>query len=125
MKIIDTKQMPQANGHYSQCIAYNEILYLSGQLPINPINKEIPLTIEEQTDLALNNIQLILKEAGVSKNEIIQVKLYISHINLWDKVNERYRLFFEEHKPVRSIIPTRELHFGCLIEIEVIAQLKK
>ncbi len=53
------------------------------------------------------------------------MKLYISDINLWDKVNDRYRLFFEEHKPVRSIIPMRELHFGCLIEIEVIGQTKK
>ena len=116
--------MPKANGHYSQCIACNNMLYLSGQLPIDPGSREIPGGIEKQTKLALNNVELILKEAGVTRNDVVQVKIYLSDINLWNQVNECYRLFFAEHKPVRSIIPTRDLHFGCLIEIEVLAQAK-
>ena len=121
MKIISTPKMPKSNGHYSQCIEHNGILYLSGQLPIDQVTKTIPTTVEDQADLALKNVELILKEAGSSKNNVIQVRIYISNINLWDKVNERYSIFFEDHKPVRCIIPTRELHFGCLIEIEVTA----
>lgn len=113
--------MPKSNGHYSQCIAQNGILYLSGQLPIDQVTRNIPETIEAQTDLALKNVEVILREAGSSKNMILQVRVYISNIDLWDKVNERYSVFFENHKPVRCIIPTRELHFGCLIEIEVTA----
>ena len=123
MKIISTSKMPKSNGHYSQCIAHNGILYLSGQLPINQETRLIPETIEEQADLALNNVEAILIEAGSTKNKVLQVRVYISHIDLWDKVNERYSLFFQEHKPVRSIVPTRDLHFGCLIEIEVTALL--
>ncbi len=121
MKIIDTPKMPKANGHYSQCIAHNGILYLSGQLPINQKTKDIPSSIEEQTDLVLKNIENILTEARSSKNQILRVQIYISNIDLWDKVNERYSLFFQEHKPTRCIIPTRELHFGCLIEVEITA----
>ena len=121
MKIIDTPKMPKANGHYSQCIEHNGLLYLSGQLPIDQNTKSIPTSIEEQTDLVLKNIENILIEAGSSKNHILQVRVYISNIELWGKVNERYRIFFQNHKPTRCIIPTRELHFGSLIEIEITA----
>ncbi len=121
MKTIQTSGMPKSNGHYSQCIEHNGILYLSGQLPRDHATKEMPKTIEEQVDLALKNVEIILKEAGSSKNQILQMRVYISDIRLWGKVNERYSLFFENHKPVRSIIPTRDLHFGCLIEIEATA----
>jgi len=123
MTILNTPKMPKANGHYSQCIEHNRILYLSGQLPINQNSKTTPKSIEEQTDLVLKNIETILNEAGSSKNKVLQVRIYISNIKLWDKVNDRYSFFFEEHKPVRCVIPTRELHFGCLIEIEAMAVL--
>ena len=125
MKIIQTTNMPQSNGHYSQCIEHNGILYLSGQLPRDPNTKVIPESIEEQADLALKNIETILKEAGSSKNKILQMRVYISDISLWRAVNDRYSLFFGDHKPVRSIIPTRNLHFGCLIEIEATAVCNK
>ena len=125
MEIIETLKMPKSNGHYSQCIHHNGVLYLSGQLPIDPITKAIPKTIEEQAGLALQNVELILNEAGSSKKHVLQMRVYISDIALWDKVNERYSVFFEDHKPVRSIIPTRDLHFGCLIEIEATAILNK
>ncbi|MCK5028914.1 MAG: RidA family protein [Bacteroidales bacterium] len=121
MEIIETLKIPKSNGHYSQCIKHNGILYLSGQLPINPTTKIIPKSIEEQTDMALEKIKLILNEAGSSIEKVLQMRIYISDIALWDKVNERYSAFFKDHKPVRSVIPTRELHFGCLIEVEATA----
>ena len=123
MKIITTGKIPESNGHYSQVIEHNGILYLSGQLPICPKTKKIQATIEEQANQALSNIELILNEAGSSKQQVLQVRIYISNVAHWDKVNTACSTFFEEHKPVRSIIPTRELHFGCLIEIEAIAIL--
>lgn len=121
IKIITTPTMPAANGHYSHCIEHNGLLYLAGQLPRDPFTKEIPESIEKQTLAALNNVEMILTEAGSSVQNIIQVRLYISDIALWDQVNEVYKEFMGSHKPVRSIIPTRELHFGALIEVEVTA----
>ena len=125
MRIVKTKGMPEAGGHYSPCIEHNGMLYLSGQLPRDPYTKNIPETIEEQTLVALNNVERIVVEGGSSKAKILQMRLYISNVNLWDKVNKIYGDFFGNHKPVRSVIPTRDLHFGCLIEIEAIAVLEK
>ena len=121
MKIIKSLNIPKANGHYSQCIEHKGILYISGQLPIHQETKKVPKSIEDQTDLVLKKIETILSEANSSKNNILQVRVYISNIELWDKVNNRYSVFFKSHKPVRCIVPTRNLHYGCLIEIEVTA----
>ena len=121
MKIIESLKIPKANGHYSQCIEHNGILYISGQLPINQETKKIPKSIEDQTDLVLKKIETILNEANSSKNNVLKVRIYISNIELWHKVNTRYSIFFQSHKPVRCIVPTRNLHYGSLIEIEVTA----
>jgi enamine deaminase RidA (YjgF/YER057c/UK114 family) len=94
---------------------------MSGQLPVDRVSKVIPSSIEEQTELVLNNAEAILKEAGSDRNHVLQVRVYISNIELWDQVNKVYSNFFADHKPTRCIIPTRELHFGCLIEIEITA----
>jgi reactive intermediate/imine deaminase len=125
MNIITTPEMPSANGHYSQCIEHNGLLYLSGQLPMNRQTRAIPDGIEEQTDLVFQNVEGILKAAGTDRNAILQVRIYVSNIELWDKVNERYSLFFGAHKPVRCIIPTRDLHYGALLEVEVTAIAKE
>ncbi|WP_282630622.1 RidA family protein [Empedobacter sedimenti] len=124
MKIIQTENMPIANGHYSQCIEHNGILYLSGQLPIDRETKKIPSTISEQTELVLKNIETILHEANSDKNHVLQVRIYIPNIQLWDEVNAVYSDFFGTHKPTRCIIPTNELHYGALIEVEVTAITK-
>jgi len=115
--------MPEPNGHYSQVIEHNGILYLSGQLPVDPATKKIPATIEEQTRLVLSKIELLLNEAGSNKNNVLQMRVYVSDIALWDRVNAIYSEFVGDHKPVRCIVPTRELHFGCLVEMEATAVL--
>ena len=121
MKIINNKQMPPANGHYSTCIEHNDILYLSGQLPFEPLSRTLPDGIEKQTDQVLKNIERILIAAGSNKNKVIQVRLYISDINNWDTVNQVYSHFFGDHKPARCVVPVTTLHFGALLEVEVTA----
>jgi reactive intermediate/imine deaminase len=125
MTILDAPDLPPANGHYSQCIVFNKVLYVAGQLPVDPISRTVPESIEAQTDLVLSKVDTILKSAGVTRNEVIQVRLYIDDIALWDRVNERYQLFFGSHKPVRCIVPVKTLHYGCLIEVELTAQAEK
>lgn len=121
MRIVDSPEIPKSNGHYSQCIEHNGLLYLSGQLPQDPVDKSIPDSVEAQVDLALRNVERILRAAGSAKDRVLQVRLYIPDIAYWDTINARYSAFFGDHKPARSVIPTRDLHFGCLVEIEVIA----
>lgn len=67
------------------------------------------------------NIELLLIDAGSFKQQFLQMRVYQSGISLWDNVNEIYIQCFGEHKPARYVVPTRELHFGCLIEIEATA----
>jgi 2-iminobutanoate/2-iminopropanoate deaminase len=122
MKRIVTLNAPQPAGHYSQAIVHNDLVYVSGQLPIEPeTGKRILGPIEEQTTQVLENLSAILKEANSDLNRVLKTTVYVSDISLWDKVNAVYSEFFGNHRPARAVVPTRELHFGFQIEIEAIA----
>jgi 2-iminobutanoate/2-iminopropanoate deaminase len=126
MKEISTQNAPKPAGHYSQAIVHNNIVYVSGQLPIDPKTGEKRLgSIEEQTEQALNNLSEILKAAGSNINQVIKTTVYVSDIELWGRVNAVYSRFFGEHRPARAVVPTRNLHFGFQIEIEAIAGVSK
>ncbi|MDX1810024.1 MAG: RidA family protein [Sulfurospirillaceae bacterium] len=122
MKKILSNDAPQPAGHYSQAIEHRGLIYVSGQLPINPKSSDKHVgNIEEQTEQALNNLEVILKQSHSDKNHVLKVTIYISDITLWDRVNATYARFFGDHRPARAVVPTRELHFGFQIEIEAIA----
>lgn len=122
MKKVTVESKRKNNGHYSPGIIHNGLLYISGQLSLNPDTGEIPSGgIINEAKQALSNLDKVLKAANVSRDKVISCKVYLSDINNWDKVNEVYRDFFGDHKPGRVIIPTGPLHFGTLIEIEAIA----
>ena len=125
MKKISTPNAPKPAGHYSQAIENNGIVYVSGQLPINPKSKEKKVgSIEEQTEQVLSNLSEILEAANSSINQVLKVTIYISDISLWDQVNKTYARIFGAHRPARAVIPTRDLHFGFQIEIDAIATVK-
>jgi len=125
MKAISTEKAPKPAGHYSQAIVHNDIVYVSGQLPIDPRTGEKRLgSIEEQTEQALKNLAEILKAAGSDLGQVLKTTIYLSDIELWSRVNNVYAKFFGEHRPARAVVPTRNLHFGFQIEIEAIAALK-
>lgn len=113
--------MPEVKGHYSPVVEHNGILYLSGQIPVDPLTGTIPHTIEEQTSLVLRKIELLLIESGSSLNQVLQMRIYLTDIELWDQVNKVYSEFFSGHKPARCIVPAGRLHYGCLIEAEATA----
>lgn len=122
-KIYIKKALPP-NGHYTPAIKSGAFIFISGQLPINPWTGEKMIgSIEDQTDQVLENIGLLLESANCTKEQVLRTTIYISNIALWDQVNARYGAFFGEHKPVRSIVPTRELHFGFQIEVEAIVEV--
>jgi len=122
MEYITTNNALKPAGHYSQAVVHNGTVYVSGQLAVHPETGENVFgTVAEQTELILNNIALILKEAGSSKDKVLKMTVYIPDVKLWDDVNDVYSDFFGEHKPARVIVPTRELHFGLSVEIDAIA----
>ena len=126
MKTILTDQAPKPAGHYSQAMVHNGLVYVAGQLPIDPKKDDKNVgSIEEQTEQALKNVEAILKEANSGLDQVLKVTVYISDISLWGKVNAVYAAFFGHHRPARAIVPSRDLHFGFQIEIEAIAAIKE
>lgn len=95
---------------------------MSGQLSIDPHTGEKRIgTIEEQTEVALNNVAEILKAANSDLSHVLKMTVYVADIELWSAVNTVYARVMGEHRPARAVIPTGRLHYGFLIEIEAIA----
>jgi 2-iminobutanoate/2-iminopropanoate deaminase len=126
MRVVQTPGAAKPAGHYSQAVAHGNLVYVSGQLPIDPQSGEKRVgSIEEQTEQTLKNLAAILESANSGIALVIKTTLYISDIALWDRVNKVYAKFFGEHRPARAVVPTRELHFGFQIEIEAVAALRE
>lgn len=122
IELIHTSNAPSPAGHYSQAVVHNGLVYVAGQLSIDPQTGEKKLgSIEEQTEQTLNNVGEILRAAGSDLSRVLKMTVYISDINLWGAVNEAYARIMGAHRPARAVIPTRELHHGFLIEIDAIA----
>ena len=122
MRKISTSNAPAPGGHYSQGIGHNGLVFVSGQLPVDAVSGEKVLdTIEAQTECALKNVAAVLQASGSSLDQVLKTTVYVSDIQLWDRVNQVYASFFGEHKPARAVVPTRALHHGFQIEIEAIA----
>ncbi len=122
IKRINTADAPQPGGHYSQATVYNGLVFVAGQLSIDPATGEHKLdSIEEQTEKALNNVHAILKAAGSDWDRVLKINISVADINLWGDVNKVYSRILGENRPARAIIPCGELHYGFLIEIEAVA----
>lgn len=122
INFVETSNAPKPGGHYSQAVIHNGLIYISGQLPIDPVTGEKKLgSIEEQTEQVLANIRAIVEAAGSDLNHVLRMTVYVSDIELWGKVNEIYARTFGEHRPARAVVPVKDLHYGFKIEIEAIA----
>jgi 2-iminobutanoate/2-iminopropanoate deaminase len=114
---------PAPRGHYSHAVVHNGLVFVSGQLPINP-DDGLALAgrdIEAQTRQALENLDTALRAAGSARHLVLKTTVYVTDIALWDRVNATYAGFFGEHRPARTIVPTGPLHYGVDIEIEAVA----
>jgi 2-iminobutanoate/2-iminopropanoate deaminase len=126
MKTIQPADQPQPKGHYSPGIEHNGLIFVSGQLPMSLDTRE-PFTgsIEEQTELALQNVEAVLKAAGSDLKNVLQFTIYVSDMELWGAVNEMYARVMGDHRPARAIVPVKDLHFGTKIEIQAIAAVRE
>lgn len=123
-KIISTSNAPAAIGPYSQGISLENLIFVSGQIPVNPENGEIPVDIKEQTKQSMKNLQNILKEAGSSLDDVVKVTIFITDLSNFTDVNEVYGSFFTGNYPARSCVEVSKLPKGVGIEIEAIALRK-
>ena len=115
----------KANGHYMPGVLAGGMLYISGQLPIDPLTGTVVAgDAAVQVQRALFNLDKVLMAAGLSRDAVVSTHVYISDIADWDKVNEAYAAFFGGHKPARVIVPAGKLHHGALVEVEAIAEAR-
>ncbi|MBA3569663.1 MAG: RidA family protein [Pyrinomonadaceae bacterium] len=122
IRTIQTEKAPAPGGHYSQAVVYNGLVFVAGQLSIEPRTLEKKLgSIEEQTEQALTNVSEILKASGSDLRLVLKMTIYVSDIGLWQRVNAVYARVMGDHRPARAVIPTKELHYGFLVEIDAIA----
>lgn len=121
-KVISTTNAPAAIGPYSQAIETNGFVFCSGQLPIDPATGDVVEGgIKEQTKQSLTNVEAILKESGLSLNNIVKTTVLLADINDFAAMNEIYSSTFEAPYPARSAFAVKDLPKGVLVEIEVIA----
>ncbi len=122
MQMIYTEKAPKAIGPYSQAIKYENLVFISGQIAIDPNTQEfIGGDIEAQTRRVMENIKAILEEAGLNFNHIIKTTIYLKNLSDFEKVNKIYGEYFTEHKPARATVEVSNLPKGALVEIEAIA----
>jgi 2-iminobutanoate/2-iminopropanoate deaminase len=124
MKTISTPDAPVPAGHYSQAVVHGGLVFVSGQLAVDAVTgRKDAGTIEQQTKITLENVAAILRAAGSDIDRVLKTTVYISDIDLWDRVNGVYAEFFGNHRPARAVVPTRDLHYGFQVEIEAIASV--
>ncbi|MBQ8320789.1 MAG: RidA family protein [Clostridia bacterium] len=123
MKKIATDKAPAAIGPYSQAVVYNNILFTSGQIPINPATGNVEAEgITAQTEQVMKNLGAVLEAAGSSYEKAIKTTCFLADISDFAAFNEVYAKYFNE-KPARSCVAVKDLPKGVLCEVEVIAEI--
>jgi len=121
-KIINTDQAPAAIGAYSQAVENNGMLFISGQIPVNPATGEIiSQDVQEQTKQSLENLKAILKEAGYSLADVVKTEVFISDMENFTQINDIYANYFTEDEPARACVEVGRLPKDVLVEIAATA----
>jgi 2-iminobutanoate/2-iminopropanoate deaminase len=120
--IISTKNAPAAIGPYSQAVAWNNLLFISGQIPLNPTTGEMVTgDFESQIRQVLDNLKSILEAAGLTTSSVLKTTIFLTDLADFAKANEIYSQYFAENPPARSTIQVSALPKGAKVEIEAIA----
>lgn len=121
-QVISTHQAPAAIGPYSQAIQVGNLVFTSGQIPINPATGQFAEGgIKEQTRQSLTNVKAILEEAGLTMDHVVKTTVFMADMNDFADMNAVYAEFFAEPYPARSAVAVKTLPKGALVEIEVVA----
>ena len=125
MKTLSTPAAPLARGHYSQAVVHAGVVYVAGQLPIVPQEPERKLaSFEEQASQVIDNVAAILEAADSSLLHVLRATVYIADVAHWPAFNRIYAERLGDHRPARTVVPVAGLHYGYLVEMDVIAALK-
>lgn len=124
MKKIFADAAPKAIGPYSHAIQSGNLIFCSGQTPLNPATMQIEgATVSEQTALVLANLEIVLRAAGCDRTHIVKTSVFLKNFADFEKMNKAYETFFGEHKPARTTVEVSRLPREALVEIECIAEV--
>ncbi|MGH9548726.1 MAG: RidA family protein [Terriglobales bacterium] len=122
MEVVTTDRAPQAIGPYSQAIKHNGIIFVSGQIPLEPGSGQLVTgSISEQARRVLMNVSAILQEAGSNLDKVLKTTVYLTDMGEFDEMNKVYGEFFAHNKPARATVQVTRLPKGVSIEIDAIA----
>ena len=124
-KIIATDKAPAAVGPYSQAVLVNGLLFVSGQIPVNPADGSVAESIEDQSHQALKNVGAILAESGLGYEDVVKTTVLLADIADFKAMNAVYAEYFTQDKPARACFQVAALPLGVKVEIEVIADATK
>ena len=121
-KIIATEQAPQAIGPYSQAVRVGNMVFASGQIPLDPATKEfVPGGIAEQTEQVLKNLKAVFAASGVEMDQIVKTTVFLADMNDFTAMNEVYGKYFSDKPPARATVQAARLPRDAKVEIEAIA----
>ena len=120
-KPIATEKAPAAIGPYSQGTTVDNLVFSSGQIPVNPLTKSMPEGIADQARQSLNNVKAVIEAGGSSMSKVFKVNVFLADMGDFAAVNEVYKKYFAAPYPARSCVEVSKLPKGALIEVEVIA----
>ena len=120
-KVIATTKAPGAIGPYSQAVEANGMVFISGQLPINPATGEMPEGVSAQTEQSMKNLEAILNEAGCTFDNVVKSTCYLADMSYFGEMNTVYAKYFKGDCPARAAFAVKELPKKALVEIEMIA----
>jgi 2-iminobutanoate/2-iminopropanoate deaminase len=123
MNPVTTSAAPTPAGHYSQAIVHGGLVYVAGQLPLDPVTGEVVGVgdISAQTEQVLRNVEAVLRAANSGLDRLLSVTVFVTGRDLWSGVNSVYARMLGDHRPARAIVPVGELKPGCMIEVQAIA----
>ena len=124
MKTINTNKSPEALGPYSHAMVVNNLVFTSGQIPLDTEGNIVSDDVKEQTKQVLDNLSVVLEEAGSDLNSVVKATIFISDMNEFQQINEVYGSYFSEHQPARSCVEVARLPKDVKVEIEVVGKVK-
>lgn len=123
-KAFNTDKAAVLGGPYSQAVIHNGLIYISGQGPIDPRTDKVTHgTIEQEAGITMENVQIILEEAGSSLDKILQIRVYLLDIKEYGRFNDVYGRFFQKEPPARTCIQAGKLPFGVRVEVDAVAYI--
>ena len=121
-QVISTVNAPKAVGPYSQAVAVGDVLYCSGQIPLDPVTGEMVVGgVREQTERVLANLRAVLEASSMRVSDVVKATVFMTDLGRFSEMNEVYAAFFLEPFPARSTVQVAALPRGAQVEIEIVA----